>query len=209
MTRSFVADSFEVASLCSGMLVPVLYFGLQLLSAPFFPGYSFVLNAASDLGSPSSSFPALFNVGAVVMGCVTFVAALGFARAARRRSVPLLWLTALAVAAAGSSSVWAGVYPLPDPRHGANPFTVGLLLVPVLVAVTFWKERLARAMLILPVIVLAGALVVRSGVVALDTRAFEGLFQRVLALAAFAPIAVGAWLLLPRGTRRSGVSNIL
>jgi glucans biosynthesis protein C len=212
MNKPSVADALEVVSSWAGIAAPVLYFALQLLSAPFFPEYRFLTNVASDLGSERSSFPALFNGGAMVVGSLICIAAARFARAARRRVVrsPLLWLTALTVLLAGSSSLWAGIYPLPDSRHGANPFTIGLIAMPFLGAVTFWKERpLARGWLILPVIVMIAAMLVRSGLIQVDTRAFEGLFQRVLALAAFSPIAVAAWVLLPRAERPSGLSNNL
>ena len=53
--------AFNRIALQAGIAVPVLYYGVQLLAAPFYPGYSFITNVASDLGSPTSTVPAIFK----------------------------------------------------------------------------------------------------------------------------------------------------
>jgi len=55
-------------ALCIALLTPIFYFGSQIAAAPFYPGYSFMSQAASLLGSPiqhghGSSIPAQFLQG--------------------------------------------------------------------------------------------------------------------------------------------------
>jgi hypothetical membrane protein len=70
-----------VAALGMGVAVPFLYFGIQVVASLFWPGYSFLNQDASTLGSASSRFPAIFNVGSIVVGVLTLVASLAFMRA--------------------------------------------------------------------------------------------------------------------------------
>lgn len=60
----------------SGLLVPVLYFRTQVVAFPFYDGYDWVRQAASELGSSSSCVPAVFNFGAILIGVVAFFAAM-------------------------------------------------------------------------------------------------------------------------------------
>src|SRR5580765_5841019 len=86
-----------------GIAVPIIYFGVQLLAAPFYPGYSFLSRDASTLGSPGSSFPAILNVGAIATGVAALVASVGLVSALRHLhvSAAVAWLTAAAVASGG------------------------------------------------------------------------------------------------------------
>ena len=67
-----------VFALVSGIVVPILYFGTQLLAAPFSPDYSFLSMVASVLGSDLALYPAIFNTGAIITGIVTITASVGF-----------------------------------------------------------------------------------------------------------------------------------
>jgi hypothetical membrane protein len=185
-----------------GIAVPIMYFGLQLIAMPFYPGYSLLVNAASDLGSPSSNLPAVFNVGAIVSGLLTALSAYGFARAFQRFSItPILaWPASLAVALTGLSSVWAGTFPLPNPKHAENPMAIGLFLMPFILAAALWKPSSLNLRIYLLANILAFGLLaaIMSGIIPVDQGAYGGLLQRILALIAFAPIGVGAAFLLAR-----------
>jgi hypothetical membrane protein len=61
-----------------GVAVPFLYLGIQIIAAPFFPGYSFLSMEASLLGSDLAIYPAIFNIGAIITGIVTIIARLDF-----------------------------------------------------------------------------------------------------------------------------------
>jgi hypothetical membrane protein len=185
-----------------GIAVPFMYFGLQLLAMPFYPGYSLLANAASDLGSPDSRLPLIFNVGAIVSGLLTALSSYGFARAFQQLSVTpvLAWPASIAVAMTGLSSVWAGIFPLPDPRHAANLMVIGLFLMPFIMAAALWQPSSLNLKIYLAANILAFGLLaaIMSGTIPVDQGAYGGLLQRILALIAFAPIGVGAAFLLAR-----------
>jgi hypothetical membrane protein len=185
-----------------GIAVPIMYFGLQLIAMPFYPGYNLLANAASDLGSPSSTLPAVFNLGAILSGLLTALSAYGFARGFQHlRVTPVLaWPASIAVAMTGLSSVWAGTFPLPDPRHAANPMVIGLFLMPFIMAAALWKPSSLTLKIYLIANILAFGLLaaIMSGTIPVDQGAYGGLLQRILALIAFAPIGVGAALLKAR-----------
>ena len=47
-------DLLATAALWTGVLIPLLYFGNQFVAATFYPGYSFLSQDASTLGSADS-----------------------------------------------------------------------------------------------------------------------------------------------------------
>jgi hypothetical protein len=194
-------DKITIASLSLGMMVPIVYFGMQIVAASFYPGYNFLSQTASDLGSNQFVYASIFNVGIFVLGVVTLIAAFGFLRALLRLDThPILaWLIGLAVAANGISSLWAAYYPLPDPRHGAQPpFLMIAILIPVLLAAALWKRHDTRALkvyLIASVLLIIAMIPFVSGMAGVDMRVYRGLVQRVFALALFPAIGIGAYFL--------------
>lgn len=202
--RKSMKDRVTVAALGLGITVPFIYYGIQIVAAPFFPDYSFVRQPASLLGSDHSTHPAVFNTGAMATGIATLVAALGFFIALRRIGANLFLsgLTSVALLGNAISSFRAGYYPMPDPRHGGHPaFLIPMLLLPFLLTVTLWKERNARPLKVylIATIALQIAIVpIMSGNTSLDNRAYGGVIQRIGALAIFPPIAVCAYYLVRR-----------
>ncbi len=63
-----------------GITVRLLYFGSQVAAALVFPGYSFLSQSASQLGSDLARYPAVFNIGAIATGLATLLASWGFLR---------------------------------------------------------------------------------------------------------------------------------
>lgn len=186
-----------------GIMVPMLYFGNQLLAAPFFPNYSFLSMDASLLGSDLAIYPAIFNIGAIITGIATIIASVGFLLALQQLATnPLLtWLTALAILLNGLGSLWAGLFPMPDPRHGDNPFAVGIFLFPLLLTFTLWNHRNARLIkiyLIITNLLFIALVPIMSGVSGINTQGYQGLLQRIAALVFFLPISVGAYFLIQR-----------
>ncbi len=174
---------------------PFCYFGVQLLAALFYPNYNFLRHAASDLGSPDSSQPWVFNLGAMLGGMVTVLGAYGFWQGWRLARV----LLCVAVVFAGLGSIWAGIYPLPSLKHSQNPFALlGLLSIPFLVAIAFWQQQVARIWLVLPIALFLVSMPLIAGAIPVDRAAFNGLLQRLFALACYTPIAIAAWFDLKR-----------
>jgi hypothetical membrane protein len=195
------SDGMTLGLLAFGVAVPLLYYGVQVIAAPFFPGFSLLGTTASELGSDLSNRPSIFNAGTILLGIAALVAAVGFLRALLNLGAhPILaWITSIDVAATGLSSLWAGIFPLPDPRHGGHPaFLIAMLLLPFIMATTLWtlgaspplKSYFAATIGLLLVM-----FPVMSGMTELDTHDYRGLFQRIFALTVFPPIGVGAFVL--------------
>ena len=195
-----MADQATPWALRAGVAVPFVYYGLQALAAPFFPGFTILRTTASELGSDLTPYGGLFNAGIMAQGALTLVAALGFFAALRRLggNAILAGLTAAAVAMNGVQTLWAGYFPMPDPRHGGHPvFIVAMLLVPVLLPVALWRRGGPglKAYFVATLALLAAVFPLMSGVSGLDTNAYRGLLQRVFTLAIFPPIGVAAYSL--------------
>ncbi len=196
-------EKILVFALGSGIVVPILYFGTQLLAAPFFPGYSFLSMEASLLGSDLAIFPAIFNIGAIITGIVTIIAAVGFLLALQHLGTNpfLAWLTSLAVLLNGIGSLWAGFFPMPDARHGSNPFAVGIFLFPILLTFALWNRSNARPIkiyLIITNLLFLALIPIMSGVSGINTQGYQGLLQRIAVLVFFVPISVGSYFLIQR-----------
>ncbi|WP_163861608.1 hypothetical protein [Myxococcus eversor] len=98
----------------------------------------------------------------------------------------------------GGGHVEGRAVSLAGPRHNSGPLIVGAVLLPALLLATFWGRREARALrayLIATNMLLLALVPIMSGWSGLDVRGFEGLMQRLFALAIHPPIGVGAWFL--------------
>jgi len=182
-----------------GIAVPFLYFGSQVIAALFFPGYNWLSQSASQLGSDLARHPALFNIGAILTGLATLIASWGFLRSLKGLGTPsvLAWITAGAVALSALMHLWAGTFPLPSPRHGQNPFQIAAVAAPVLVGVAMWTGVgvAVRVYFVATVLALAALM---TNAVPLDRQMYDGLFQRLLALAVFPPVGVASYVLRRR-----------
>jgi hypothetical membrane protein len=180
-----------------GVAVPFLYFGTQIAASPFYPGYSFITDAASLLGSDRSTFPVLFNLGAMGTGVAMIVSAYGFVRtlpdAGGWRIVA--WLLGLALVSAGLGSVCAGWFPLPSPQHAIGAAGSGIFLLPLLFLTAFWRVRGAattRGYFIVNLLLFGAIAAVMSGAVGMNVAPWAGVMQRMIAAVVMIPIAVAA-----------------
>jgi len=186
-----------------GVAVPFLYYGTQLIAAKFYPGYSFLSQAASMLGSDLAPLPWIFNSGAFAVGFASFIAAYGFLRALLfLGSRPAwAWLVAFSLAVGAVAAIKAAAFPLPHRYHGSGPLTIGVLLLPTLLLAALWKRDDARAMrwyLAATNLLILAMIPVMSGMTGLDTTPYIGINQRIATLAIYPPIGVAAWYLLRR-----------
>lgn len=151
--------------------------------------------------------PWIFNLGAIAVGLVTFASVYGFIQALRLSGTNVL-LTAvvcLSLICNGTSSLAAGLFPMPHPYHGAGPAQLGVLLGPALLVSAFWKRRrasgwvfwcLAACMALFAIVLVF----MRPGVTGINTDPIMGLLQRILAVAGFAPLGLAAYALLKQQT---------
>jgi hypothetical membrane protein len=217
MLRRMNRDLLTTAALWTGVLIPLIYFGNQLVAATFYPGYSFLSQDASTLGSADSRWPALFNVGSVVTGVLCGFTAFGFLRVLSRNRVHqvLAWATSVALISFGLGAINAGLYPLPDPRHVSGPLAIvgiGGFLLPLVIPATLWKlpgERWMRVLFAANFILLLALFPIFSGLIQRvlvmtgnEWPAYQeflnhrhGLLQRITALAVVGPIGVGSYVL--------------
>jgi len=200
-------DAFTFTALGAAVLIPFIYYGVQFLGAAYNPGYSFIRQVASELGSNRATRPMLFNVGIMVQGVVTLVASFGFLRATRRLGVhpTLSLLLFLALATNGTNMLWAGHFPLPDPRHaGQPPFVIAMFLLPILLTAALWQGSgaILKTYLVATLILLAAMMAMRSSPAGVDTSHVRGLTQRLYTLTVFPVVAVSAIVLALRYRRQ-------
>jgi len=204
-------------ALMMGVAIPILYFGIQIAAAPFYPGYSFLARDASSLGSNGSSVPAIFNIGSLIVGIVTLIASWGFFRSLRLLGVGAIVasLAALALVGSGLGSINAFLFPLPDPRHTDSVLAfagTGTVFLPFILPLALWK-LLDRGLItgyfvlniaaVLALIPIMSGLIQRFSIMAgVDLpryqtflNNYQGVLQRIAALIVFGPIAVSAWYL--------------
>jgi hypothetical protein len=222
--RQGASDPVTLYALYAGVAVPILYFGTQLIAAPFYPGYSFLTNDASTLGSSGSAAPAVFNGGAIATGVAMLVGSWGFIRTFQKLGVHLVltWLTMLTIISGAIGSINAGMHPLPDPRHASGLLSTlgsGILFLPLLLPVAVWRiealHNLRRYLVwnlvvvfcLIPIMIgLVQRLSLMAGVqipgLSSLVNEYQGVLQRIAALVVFGPIGVSAAFLvrLARGS---------
>jgi hypothetical membrane protein len=182
------------------ILLPVFYFGMQLLLAPAFPRYSLLRDAASVLGADWSPVARWFNFLAVIGGLLGMMGAWGayrvFVTAGGGLVQAMLLPAILAIVAAGS--VWAGIFPMPHRLHAMNPSTPAMFVMPFAALIYTWWAVPLRTLRTPLLVNLAAFLVIMpfmTGLVPIDRDAFGGLLQRLLALTIFLPIGLVGWQL--------------
>jgi hypothetical membrane protein len=190
-------DAFTLAALGAAVLIPFIYYGVQILCAIYNPGYSFIRQVASEFGSSNAARPMLFNIGITIQGIITLIASIGFLLATLRLGVnpTLSLLIFLALATNGIQMIWAGHFPLPDRRHaGQPPFVIAMFLLPMLLSAAIWKgsRAILKGYLVATLILLAVMTLITSGKIGIDTTHMRGLTQRLYTLAVFPVIAVSA-----------------
>ena len=185
-----------------GVTVPILYYGIQVVAAPFFPGFSILRTIASDLGSDLSTCPWLFNGGVMLAGVACLISSIGFLLALMKVGThpSLAGLVAIAVALLGMTLIWGGYYPLPDPRHeGISVFAFGLLSSTPLLTATLWRYGgWLRAYLLASLAMFIAALPIMFGMTGPDMVEYRGLLQRTFAFGILPPIGVAAYYLARR-----------
>jgi hypothetical membrane protein len=188
--------------------VPVLYFGVMLLAASTWPGYSHVTRYVSELGGPEAPHPAIFNYGIVLMGAVCSLSAWGVLGAARRLGGrgAMSGLAALCIALFGVAMVMGGLFPLPDERHGAFGLGFAMVFAPLFLALAFAGRPGFGglvALLLASFVCMVATMTVMMGVGHLVTRANVGMWQRLNALAMFPWLGIAGAVLALRLGRQS------
>jgi hypothetical membrane protein len=193
-------NPFTKICLIAAMLMPILYFGAQVVAAPFYPGYSFSRDVASLLGSSASLKPWIFNSTIILSGVAALIGAIGLTLAFRATThVVLAGIIGLCALANGVMCIMGGIFPMPDPRHGGWAFLLLLTMIaPLLFLIGLWKRRDARGLRIYLLASNALLLLLMPflfGSVSLSWLQ-GGTFQRLFAIAVLVPVGVVAYFFL-------------
>jgi len=189
-----------VWTLYAAIAMPLIYFGTQLIAAPFYPGYSFVQDTASMLGTATSRQPWIFNLGAVLTGVAGLIGAFGLFRALRTVTwTALALLVGLCVVASGVLSLKAGIFPAPDPRHASWQFLLfPTLAAPVLLLIALWRQSVTLRMYLL---CNAVGLLLMAPMHRTAPVFAAGTMQRLFAFVLFVPVGVTGYALVRRVVR--------
>ncbi|HVJ06861.1 MAG TPA: DUF998 domain-containing protein [Acidisarcina sp.] len=184
-------------ALYAAIAMPVVYFGTQLVAAPYYPGYSFSRDTASMLGTTDSQHPWIFNLGAVLTGVAGLAGALGLFQALKTKTwTALAALVALSVVANGVLSLKAGMFPMPDPRHASWQFLMPVILIaPLLLLIALWWQGATLRTYLLCNIVALG-LILPMMMHRVAPIFAEGTMRRLFALLVFVPIGVAGYALV-------------
>ena len=191
------------------ILAPVFYYVGLIGGSLLWPGYSHVTQYASELGSSASPNPMFFNGNVILCGLSALIGGVGLTHAlSQLPGGSRNW----AIAAGVSISLWglaiiiAGLYPMPDDRHGAY----GLALVGQFTPLFAWLalrkvDGLAGLKTFLLVIFIASfaLFAIMMGVGGLVTRANVGIWQRVNSGLGIPYLAILGWVLLQHVRRRA------
>lgn len=180
-----------------GIAAPILYFATVIVCSLLNPGYSQVSQYVSELGAATAKRPDVFAVGIMATGAFAIIAGLGFGFGLRRKARGLILplLTALTVIAWGVSMVMGGLYPMPDPRHGAYGLGLAIQAAPLLMflAIGGRPDMTGLKTFLLMIFLASGALLAAMmGVGHVVHAAQVGLWQRAYALASIPWIGVAA-----------------
>jgi hypothetical membrane protein len=193
--------------LSAAAAVPLLYFGIQLIAAPFYPGYSFANDTASMLGTTNSIHPEIFNIGAILDGVAGLIGAAGLFLGLSGGNRWLRALIAIGVFCNGVLSFKAGLFPMPDPRHASWQFLLfPILVTPLLMLLATWRVSLwLRIYLIVDIACLLLTIPMLTHRMAPIWP--EGTMQRVFASVVMVPIGVVALSLIQN--RQSSAQRLI
>ena len=179
-----------ITNLCllAATAVPIMYWGTQIVAAPYYTNYSFSNHSVSMLGTQLSRHPWIFNVGIMLTGFVALAAAFGLYRVFREKTNLLISaLIGLAVACVGILTMKAGMFPMPDPYHNSwgllQKFTI---ITPHLMLIGLWRQRDSRDLRIYLVVSILFLLFLDP----LSAGFGRGTLQRLITLGTLTPVGV-------------------
>jgi hypothetical protein len=194
--------------LAVGALVPVLYFGAQVVAGMQTPDYDWLVRAASDLGADGMPAAGVFNALALATGVAALCGGAGLVLG--HRAARIHWavatLAAFALAGLAAGAINAFLNPLPSPAHDPGPWAAPAFLIPTLsvFAVLPWHRRPRLTFyLALNTVAFGVVAAIMSGTVGTEFRdAMPGLMQRFAAATMFLPAGVVCgWAALEQGRR--------
>jgi hypothetical membrane protein len=199
--RSLVAPATLLRiGLWAALFPPILYYLTVFGLGPFYgEEYSQVRNTASELGVHGHPSAPFFNASTIVNGILMSIGAIAIGghswRVSRERWIGLM--LAYASFSTGAASIWAGMFPLPDPRHGMPPAVVGLGMFAIPMLFLIWSfitpaSKLKRAWACIAFVLFCYLVAIKSGNLHAGPLRHEGLFQKAFFLTVFPSMALAA-----------------
>jgi hypothetical protein len=152
--------------------------------------------------SSAAPRPELFNAAIVAAGVAAMLAGVGFFLALKRlggRPLPA-FLAGFATSLWGVSFVMGGLFPMPDPRHGAFGLALAMHAAPLFMlwSLAGTSAPALKRFLVLVFMVSSALILVMFDVGGLHLvrRANVGLWQRAYSLSAIPWIGVVSWMLM-------------
>jgi hypothetical membrane protein len=180
----------RITSLCllAATVMPIIFFGTQIVAAPFYPGYSFAQQSVSMLGTHFSRHPWIFNAGGTLTGLAALAGAVGLYQIFRTKTHFLLsMLIGFSVACIGIMTIKGGMFPMPDPRHNAWGILQNFVIVTpfcLLMGVLKQAHRSGLRLYLLLSVTLLFLLV------PLSSRIGRGTLQRLITVGSLLPVGV-------------------
>jgi hypothetical membrane protein len=192
---SAIQPNRSVTSICllAAAAVPILYFGIQIVAAPFYQGYSFSQQSVSMLGTHFSREPWIYNAGSMIIGFAAFAGATGLYLCFRRKTHFLIsLLIGVAVVCTGLVCLRGGIFPMPDPRHNSwNVLQNFTIITPHLMLVGLLKWRHTSGLRIYLVVSIVFLLVLAP----LASWLGRGTLQRLIDVGTLVPVGVVGFFL--------------
>jgi hypothetical membrane protein len=174
--------------LLAAAAMPIIFFGTQIVAAPFYPGYSFSQYSVSMLGTHFSRHPWIFNAGGTLTGLAALAGAVGLYQIFRTKTHFLLsMLIGFSVACIGIMTIKGGMFPMPDPRHNAWGVLQNFVIVTpfcLLMGVLKQAHRSGLRLYLLLSVTLLFLLV------PLSSRIGRGTLQRLITVGSLLPVGV-------------------
>lgn len=183
------------------ILAPLFYYVALIGGSLLWPGYSHITQYASELGSSAAPNPMFFNGNVILCGLSALIGGFGLTHALSDLGGTRRW----AIAAGASISLWgvaiviAGLYPMPDDRHGAFGLAIVGQFTPLFAWLALRKvDELDGLKTFLAIIFVASLALfaIMMGVGGLVTRANVGIWQRFNSAVGIPYLAVVGWMLL-------------
>lgn len=206
----------HLASLSCGIAFPIVYFAVQFIAAPFYPGYSFFSDDASTLGSEGSQYPGIFNGASILQGVLLLLAIPAVTMRLRSSSPLLVWVVLFTFFAGAAACFNAGIFPLPDQRHVSGVlagFGSFFFLLPFVLPFLFRSDPKARrfrvyawaniAVMLSMIPIVSGLIQRVAGAWSIEMPRYQeflndnfGIIQRITAAVIIIPVGVLCWRLL-------------
>lgn len=190
------------------ILAPLFYYVALIGGSLLWPGYSHITQYASELGSSASPNPMFFNGNVILCGLSAVIGGFGLTHVLTQLSGSKGWPIAAGISISlwGLAIVIAGLYPMPDDRHGAYGLAIVGQFTPLFAWLALRKvEGFGGLKTFLVIIFVASSALfaIMMGVGGLVTRANVGIWQRINTAIGIPYLAVLGWVLLQHAKRRA------